>query len=71
MKLIKYSLGGNKIEMGWNETNEEIAKSESDNGEYTIEDDGEPEPDVVISTEERLEALEMAMLEMMGVSVDG
>ena len=40
MKLIKYSLGGNKIEMGWNETNEEIAKSESDNGEYTIEDDG-------------------------------
>ena len=25
-------------------TNEEIAKSEAYNGEYTIEDDGEPEP---------------------------
>mgnify|MGYP003307176918 CR=1 FL=1 len=26
--------------MGWNEANEEIAKKEAYNGEYTIEDDG-------------------------------
>ena len=28
------------VEMGWNETNEEIAKREAHNGEYTIVDDG-------------------------------
>ena len=28
----------------YSESNEEIAKSEAYNGEYTIEDDGEPEP---------------------------
>lgn len=28
----------------WSEANEEIAKAEAYNGEYTIEDDGEPEP---------------------------
>ena len=27
-------------QMGWNEANEEIAKAEAYNGEYTIEDDG-------------------------------
>ena len=27
--------------MGWNEANEEIAKKEAYNGEYTIEDDGQ------------------------------
>ena len=32
------------VSMGWNEANEEIAKAEAYNGEYTIEDDGEPEP---------------------------
>ena len=30
------------VEMGWNEANEEIAKREAYNGEYAIEDDGEP-----------------------------
>ena len=59
MKLIKYNLctranhGTEKepkweeilcpVTMGWNETNEEIAKKEAHNGEYTIEDDGQPE----------------------------
>lgn len=33
------------ITMGWNEVNEEIAKREAFNGEYTIEDDGQPEPE--------------------------
>lgn len=28
----------------WSEANETIAKAEAYNGEYTIEDDGEPEP---------------------------
>ena len=32
------------ITMGWSEVNEEIAKKEAYNGEYTIEDDGQPEP---------------------------
>ena len=32
------------ITMGWSEVNEEIAKEEAYNGEYTIEDDGQPEP---------------------------
>lgn len=33
------------VTMGWNEANEEIAKKEAYNGEYTIEDDGRPEPE--------------------------
>lgn len=28
----------------WNETNEEIAKTEAYQGVYTVEDDGQPEP---------------------------
>jgi hypothetical protein len=32
------------VTMGWNEANEEIAKKEAYNGEYTIEDDGQPDP---------------------------
>lgn len=28
----------------WSEANEKIAKAEAYNGEYTIEDDGKPEP---------------------------
>lgn len=60
MKVIKYQLCAEvnhgtedepKIEqvfssvtLGWSETNEKIAKAEAYNGDYTIEDDGEPEP---------------------------
>ena len=32
------------VTLGWSEGNEKIAKAEAYNGEYTIEDDGEPEP---------------------------
>lgn len=32
------------VSLGWSEANEEITKSEAYNGEYTIEDDGKPEP---------------------------
>lgn len=34
------------VEMGWNEKNEEAAKRVAYKGEYTIEDDGRPEPDM-------------------------
>jgi hypothetical protein len=46
------------VRMGWNEANEEIAKREAYNGEYTIEDDGQPEPESVPSPEERIAELE-------------
>ena len=60
MKLIKYQLCTeinhgtedepqieqvfSAVTLGWSEVNEEIAKAEAYNGEYTIEDDGKPEP---------------------------
>lgn len=56
--------------MLWSEANEVIAKREAYNGEYTIEDDGQLEPVVLPTAEERLEALEAAMLEMLGVSAE-
>ena len=71
MKIIKYNLctktdNGDflsEVTMPWNEANEEIAISEAYNREYTIEDDGLEEI-VAPTAEERLEALESAMLEM-------
>lgn len=60
MKIIKYQLCTevnrgteqepeieqvfSAVTLGWSEANEKIAKAEAHNGEYTIEDDGEPEP---------------------------
>lgn len=32
------------VTLGWSESNETIAKAEAYNGEYTIKDDGEPNP---------------------------
>lgn len=46
--------------MGWNETNEEIAKREAHNGEYTIEDDGVEEIHVPTDAE-RIAELEEAL----------
>ena len=57
MKIIKYLFNGNPVEMGWNETNEEIAKKEADMGEYTIEDDGQAEPESVETADDVLNAL--------------
>lgn len=57
MKIIKYLFNGNPVEMGWNETNEETAKREADNGAYTIEDDGQPAPEVTETTDDVLNAL--------------
>ena len=73
MKIIKYNLctrvnhGTEKapvwkeilspVEMGWNEENEEIAKREAYNGEYTIEEDGQAEPESVETADDVLNAL--------------
>ena len=62
MKIIKYTLRTivnrgteeaplldqvlSSVEMGWNPTNEEIAKRESFNGEYIIEEVPDVEPDM-------------------------
>ena len=43
--------------IGWNEANEEIAKREAHKGEYTIEDDGQPEPATEVSTDDVLDAM--------------
>ena len=47
--------------MTWSEANEEIAKKEAYNGEYTIEDDGQPEPEPKQTPEERIAELEEAL----------
>lgn len=73
MKVIKYNLATqvncgtaenpnyittlSEVEMGWNEVNEEIAKREAHKGEYTIEDDGQPEPATEVSTDAVLNAM--------------
>lgn len=66
MKKIKYELHQSTLkddtiittpkELPWSEVNEEIAKREAHNGEYTIEDDGQPEPDTT-TTDDVLNAL--------------
>ena len=49
------------IEMSWSEANEEIAQFEAYNGEYTVTDDGRPEPEQPQSQEERIRELEEAL----------
>lgn len=39
------------------EANLEVAKSEAYNGEYTIEDDGQPDPEPEVTTDELLNAM--------------
>lgn len=48
------------VTMGWNEVNEEIAKREAYNGEYTIEEDG-MEENTKPTPEERIKELEEAL----------
>lgn len=47
--------------MGWSEASEEIAKAEAYNGEYTVEDDGQPEPVAQPTEAERITELEEAL----------
>ena len=72
MKIIKYNLctrvnhGTEKapvwedilsdVTMGWSDANEVIARAEAYNGEYTIEDDGQPESSEVPTQLDRVEA---------------
>ena len=53
------------VALGWSESNEEIAKREAYNGEYTIEDDGQPEPEP--TEQEQLRADVDFLLAMGGV----
>lgn len=55
MKIMKYRLNGNPVELGWNEVNEAIAAGEADRGEYTVADDG-VEEDVTPTQLDRVEA---------------
>lgn len=61
MRIIKYQMKQNdallSVTIDYNETNLEIAKKEAYNGVYTIEDDGEPEPEKIVTTEDILNAL--------------
>lgn len=57
MKILKYLYKGNQVEMGWNEINEEVARHEADDGQYTIEEDGQPEPEVKETTDDVINAL--------------
>ena len=61
MKIIKYQMQQNdallNVTIDYNETNLEIAKKEAYNGEYVIEDNGEPEPEKIVTTEDILNAL--------------
>ena len=70
MKMISYIFRGNIKTMPWSESNEEIAKREAVDGVYSIEENEEQEA-MEPTAEERLTALEMAMLEMMGVERNG
>lgn len=49
------------VERPYSEANMEIAKREAYNGEYTIEDDGQPEPEQPMSDAERIAQLEEAL----------
>lgn len=49
------------VNVEYTETNEAIAKAEAYKGEYTIEDDGQPETEVKPSDTERITELEDAL----------
>lgn len=73
MKIIKYQLCTevnhgtedepqieqvlSDVTLGWSAANEQIAKAEAYNGEYTIEDDGKPEPVIPPTNEELARSL--------------
>ena len=44
------------VTLGWSKANEKLAKREAYNGEYTIEDDGQPEPEPEPTQLDRVEA---------------
>lgn len=67
----QYHESWNNVTMTWSEANEEIAKKEAYLGQYTIEDDGQPEPDptpqedtdaMLVDHELRLTMLELGVI---------
>ena len=56
------------VKINYSESNLEIAKKEAYNGEYTIEDDGQPEPEIQPTEAERIAELETMMNALLGVS---
>ena len=56
------------VTMGWNETNEEIARREAHNGEYIIEDDGLEEVNEPTDAERIAELEEALNLLLSGVT---
>lgn len=71
MKVIKYNLfqsmkrdgtpNLSPVTMHYSEESLAIAKAEAYNGEYTIEDDGQPEPEAQPTEAERIAELEEAL----------
>lgn len=70
MRIIRYNLlhktpGGSGIllpkELPYTEENLAIAEEEAYKGEYTIEDDGQPEPEAQPTEAERIAELEEAL----------
>lgn len=57
MKRIHYKYKGFPVEMPWNEDNEEIARNEADNGDYTVAENGLPDPTQEPTIDEILDAM--------------
>ena len=60
----------NPVRIGYSVENEAMVKAEAYNGEYTIEDDGQPEV-YQPSIQEQLDAQAAAIMELMGVVYNG
>lgn len=58
MQIVKYKLNGVEMVMTYTEKNLEIAKAEADDGEYTVEDDGQEETAASPTLESRVGTLE-------------
>lgn len=63
MKQIQYSMGGRRVSLGYSEDNLRLAMLEADNGDYTIEDNGQPEEQ---TPEQRIAELEEALALLLG-----
>lgn len=79
-KIIKYCLKikdqngeevrGPECSMPYSEKNLALAEAEA-YGEVTVEDDGMPEPEVTVSTEERITAIETKFAAMEAAYAEG
>lgn len=54
-------VAGSSVSLPYSGANLELAKQEAYNGEYTIEDDGQPEAEAEPTQEERIAELEEAI----------